>query len=119
MKAFIKTQNPEAGLYLIEFLVVLVMAGIIGTIAMTSMTKIKEIATKKEMDGIALTINLYETMEGSLPNNLNKLGTYMTSGYKTDSFGASYIYDKSLRRICTPSIDVDPSPAIQYYCKSF
>jgi competence protein ComGC len=113
--------GQEAGFLLIEFITVLALSLIMGSIAMTSIGKVKELATKQEMAIIVSTIVLYEAEESKLPSNLKKLEDYFKGdGYKTDSFGENYDYNKSVRTLCSVSIDIDKNAiGVQPYCVSF
>lgn len=94
------------GFSLVEVVLVMGVVTVLTTIAMFKYSGVLDVTKKKaselEMVEVKNAILLFEVDKGHLPQSLDHLKKLFDGdGYKYDSFGDPYIYDKINRKLCS------------------
>lgn len=89
-------------LFMIEMMMFMVFTSILGSMAIKSTSKLKEIVTEAEMELVVVGIEAYEIKKNALPTNLNALSkSFKGTSYKQDAWENEYTYSTVDRELCS------------------
>lgn len=121
--------NKQSGIYLfdlvVSLMVVVILVAVVTPKIQPLIKQAKAQATKVEMSRIQSMLLVHQMEYGSSPSSLSTVTfkDYFTGlSYQKDEFGASYYYSKTLGKLCSVSIIIDPlgaTPPLKNYCLDF